>query len=457
MIQADRIWVGARVLTMEPGEEIIVDGAVAVKDNRIAGVGTSEALRQTVEAAEIIDARGKLIMPGLIDAHIHSSYAVIRGVAQDMDHWMQKGIWPWMKYMTMEDRLAGSYMNIIEGIRAGTTTFADYDRKMDSLLEQNASLGVRFHAAEMINELPDDIGDLPVSELYPLDREAGKRRLLAGTDLYDKWHGAENGRITVLLGPQGPDMMSLELLQQTKAEADKRGIRLHMHVCQGDRELYQLEKRYGKRSIAFLEEQGLLNERLTAVHLTEADEEETAYAASKGVNMIHCPGSIGIIDGIVPPVQAFLEAGGKAAIGTDQAPGNNSSSMFQEIKAAAVLNKVKARDPKVFPAQQALHMATLGAAEVHGLDHEIGSLRTGKKADLIVVNLETPALTPALTKPVDTITPNLVYAASGEEVEDVIVDGRFVMKQRKLVHADETAAAQRAQQRAEQLARKVKI
>ncbi|NJP39113.1 amidohydrolase family protein [Alkalicoccus luteus] len=455
MLQADRMWTGAHVLTMEPGEDIIKNGAVAVKDNRIVAVGTSTELAKTVQAVETIDAGGKLIMPGLIDAHIHSSYAVIRGVAQDMDHWMQKGIWPWMKYMSVEDRLAGSRMNLIEGIRAGTTTFADYDREMDSLLDQNASLGVRIHAAEMINELPDDVGDLPVTELYPLDREAGERRLKAGTDLYDKWHGAENGRITVLLGPQGPDMMSLDLLQRTKAEAEKRGVRMHMHVCQGDRELYQLEKRYKKRSIAFLDEQGLLNEQLTAAHLTEANDEETAYAASKGVNMIHCPGSIGIIDGIVPPVQAFLKAGGKAAIGTDQAPGNNSSNMFQEIKAAAVLNKVKAGDPKVFPARQALHMATLGAAEVHGLDREIGSLRTGKKADFIVVNLATPALTPALTNPVDTITPNLVYAASGEEVEDVIVDGRYVMRERKLVHADEAEAVNRAQQRAERLAQKV--
>lgn len=457
-MKADVVWTNAYVLPMT-GEKggLFADGAVAVKGNEIVAVGKTSEVMQEVSAEEEIDASGKLLMPGFIDAHIHSSLAIARGTAQDMDHWMQKGLWPWMKHMNVEDQQAGAVMNIIEGVRAGTTTFADYDAEMNSLLESYASMGVRVHAAEMINEIPKDIGDLPVGELYPFDPAIGERKLQANIDLYKKWHGAENGRVTVLFGPHGPDMMSLDLLKQVEREAVRYDTKLHMHVCQGDREILQLEKRYGKRSIPFLEEQGLLNERLLAVHLTEATAEETKHAAKSGANMINCSGSIGIIDGIVPPVEIFTQAGGLAALGTDQAPGNNGNNMFNEMKFVAILNKVKAKDPKVFPALKAIKMATIDAARVHGLDKEIGSLEVGKKADMLVLDTKKPTLSPILLNPVENVIANLVYAARGEEVEDVIVDGRFIMRNRKLQFADEAKAMTNLQQRAEELAKKVSL
>lgn len=457
-MKADIIWTNAYVLPMTGKTGgLFADGAVAVKGNTIVAVGKTNDIRREVSAEEEIDATGKLLMPGLIDAHIHSSYAIARGTAQDMDNWMQKGFWPWMKHMELADQQAGSVMNIIEGVRAGTTTFADYDTDMGSLLTSYASIGVRVHAAEMINEIPKDIGDLPVGELYPFDPAIGQQKLQANIDLYKKWHGAEDGRISVLFGPHGPDMMSLDLLKQVEREALRYDTNLHMHVCQGDREILQLEKRYGKRSIAFLEEQGLLNERLLAVHLTEATEEETRQAARSGAKMINCSGSIGIIDGIVPPVEIFTQAGGTAALGSDQAPGNNGNNMFNEMKFAAILNKVKAKDPKVFPALKALQMATIEAAKVHGLENKIGSLEVGKKADMLVLDTKKPTLSPMLLHPVENVIANLVYAARGEEVEDVIVDGRFIMKNRELQYVDESKAMDHLQQRAEQLAARVSL
>ncbi|SDO24881.1 amidohydrolase family protein [Alkalicoccus daliensis] len=456
-MKADVVWTNAYVLPMTGDNGgLFADGAVAIKGNKIIAVGKTQDVLREVQAEEQIDAEGKLLMPGLIDAHIHSSYAIVRGVAQDMDNWMQKGVWPWMKYMDLKDQQAGSVMNIIEGVRAGTTTFADYDANMSSLLESYASIGVRVHAAEMINEMPKDIGDLPVGELYPLDPSIGEQKLQANIQLYEKWHGAENSRISVMFGPQGPDMMSLDLLKQVEREAVRYDTNLHMHVCQGDREILQLEKRYGKRSIPFLEENNLLNSRLIAVHLTEATEEETKQAAKSGAKMINCAGSIAIIDGIVPPVEVFTQAGGTAALGSDQAPGNNGNNMFNEMKFAAILNKVKARDPKVFPALKALKMATIEAAKVHGLDHHIGSLEAGKKADMLVIDTREPTLSPVLLYPVENVIANLVYAARGEEVKDVIVDGRFIMKDRVMQHIDQAKAMQALQYRAEKLAEKVK-
>lgn len=246
--------------------------------------------------------------------------------------------------------------------------------------------------------------------------------------------------------------MSLELLKEVKHHAEKLDTKLHMHVAQGDREINQMEKRYGKRSIEFLDEHDFLNERLIAVHLTEATDEETAFIAKSGASMIYCAGSIGIIDGMVPPVQNFLDAGGTACLGSDQAPGNNSNNMFNEMKLAAILNKVKYKNPQVFHATQALRMATIEAAKVMGIDHEVGSLRSGKKADIILVDLTAPAFYPVLTKPIRNIVPNLVYSARGDEVDTAIIDGKVIMENKQILTINEKEEISKAQQTAENIA-----
>ncbi|MBU9722701.1 MULTISPECIES: amidohydrolase family protein [Bacillaceae] len=452
------IIINAYVLTMEgKGVGMIEDGAVAIKGNKIEAVGPTKQILAdySSKADEVIDATNKLIMPGLIDSHIHTGLGILRGVAQDMHNWMQDGLWPFMKHVTPEDSKKGSMMNIIEGIKAGTTTFCDYDSNMNQLVQNYVAVGARARVAELINEIPDDIGDLPVGELYPFHPEIGNRKLQNNLELLKKWNGAENGRITSMLGPHGPDMMSLELLQEIKELATKYDTRLHMHVAQGDREIDQVFKRYGKRSIAFLDEIGYLNERLLAVHLTEATKEETEQVARSGAAMINCSGSIGIIDGIVPPILEFIEAGGTAALGSDQAPGNNCNNMFNEMKFVAILNKVKRKDPSVFPADQALRLATIDAAKAVGLEHEVGSIRVGKKADLLFINLEEPSMSPVITKPVRNIVPNLVYSARGNEVESVMVDGKFIMKDRQMVTVDEKQVIREVQQAATAISEKV--
>lgn len=259
-MKVDLLITNGHVLTMEGiGVGFIQNGAVAIKGNQIVAVGKSEDLRN-FRPDRVIDASNKLIMPGFIDAHIHTGIAIFRGVAQDMSNWMQKGLWPFQKHLTTEESKAGSMVNIIEGIKAGTTTFGDYDGRMDVLVDNYKKIGARARLAEMINEIPDNIGDLPVGELYDFIPSIGETKLKRNLDLYSEHHGSENGRISVILGPHGPDMMSLELLKEIQHHATKLDTKLHMHVAQGDREIDQMEKRYGKRSIAFLEEHGFLNE-----------------------------------------------------------------------------------------------------------------------------------------------------------------------------------------------------
>lgn len=444
-------------MTMEGnGVGMIENGAIAIKGNTIEAVGTTDEIRRDYSAEEVINGENKLVMPGLIDAHIHTGIGILRGVSQDIHNWMQEGLWPFMKHVTPEDNVKGSMMNIIEGIKAGTTTFCDYDGNMNDIVENYVMVGARARVAELVNEIPNDIGDVPVGELYPFHSEIGERKLQNNIRLIENWHGAENGRITCMLGPHGPDMMSLELMQEMKGLAEMYDTKLHMHVAQGDREIDQMIKRYGKRSIAFLDDIGYLNDRLLAVHLTEATKEETQLVAKRGASMINCSGSIGIIDGIVPPILEFLEAGGVAALGSDQAPGNNCNNMFNEMKFVSILNKAKRQDPSVFPAHLSLRLATIESAKAIGLADEVGSLRAGKKADLLLVDLQEPSLSPVITDPIRNIVPNLVYSAKGSEVESVMIDGQFIMRDKQLLTVNEKEVIAIAQEAANSISEKAK-
>lgn len=457
MQRLDYLFVHAYLLTMQgSGTGFINDGAVGILGNRIEAVGESEDLLSRYHADRVVDASGKVIMPGLIDAHIHSGDALMRGVSQDIANWMQEGIWPYAQVLrrNIGAVLKGSLMNIVEGIKAGTTTFCDFDTPMTQIVQNHVRAGTRVRAAEMISELPA-VKKTAVGELYEFDPEEGRRKLERNLELFREWNGKENGRITCMLGPQGADMCSREMLLEIRDLAEKLDTSIHMHVAQGDREINQMIKRYGMRTIPFLEELGMLNERLIAVHLTEATDEETQLLASKGAGMVLCSGSIGIIDGIVPPAAAFLKTSSRLALGTDQAPGNNCSNMFNEMKMTAILNKCKAKDPTVFPAGRVLRMATIESARTIGLGDEIGSLEEGKKADLIMIDMRSPSLSPVILSPIRNIVPNLVYAARGNEVELSMIDGRIIMEDRIVKTVDEKTVIAEAQQAADELAPEV--
>ncbi|SFH91807.1 5-methylthioadenosine/S-adenosylhomocysteine deaminase [Tindallia magadiensis] len=446
----------AWLLTMQ-GEAcgFVEKGAVAVDKDKIISVGKTEELENKWQAEKVIDATGKVVLPGLIDAHIHTGMALYRGVAQDMNNWLQKGVGPFFNGITDEEISIGSMLNVLEGIKAGTTTFGDYDYPMARIVNNHYQAGVRCHVASMVNELPSNLHHLRVGEIYPLDQTIGKRKLKEAIELLDKWHRKGNGRITCALGPQGADMVSKELLLEMRKLAKTYGVKVHIHVAQGERETDQMIKRYGMRTVEYLNSIGYLDEDLMAVHLTDATKEEVELLAKSGVSMIHCPGSIGLIDGIVPPVIEYMEAGGKVGLGSDQAPGNNCNNMFNEMKSAAIFNKIKKADPTVMPAEKALRLATIEGAKAIGLEKEVGSLEVGKKADMIIVNMQEPGLSPVILKPVNNIVANLVYSARGHEVETSIIDGEIIMENRWIRSVDEQEVIQKAQRAANSLSERI--
>jgi len=450
----DTLFVHAHLFTMEGrGVGYQADGAVAVRGNRIVDTGSTASLEKRYAPAERIDAAAHALLPGLIDAHMHTPWAVVRGVAQDVAHWMQKGLAPFSRHLHREAALAGTWLALLEALKSGTTTLGDYATPIEGWADIFAAAGVRAVLTPTINALPPgEMAGWRMGDLYPLNDDVGERSIRDAVAFASEWHGAANGRITVMYGPQGADMLTLEQLRHVKRLAASEGILLHMHVAQGDREIDQMLKRYGKRTPAFLDQIGYLDEQLLAVHLTEATADETAMIAYSGAHMVLCSGSIGIIDGIVPPTVEFRTAGGPVALGSDQAAGNNCHNLFNEMKLTALFNKIKFRDPTIMPAWEVLRMATIEGAQALGLEQEIGSIEIGKKADLILVDLSALNLMPTLVEPIRNIVPNLVYAATGREVTLVMVDGQILLRNGRLVAIDEAAVIAEVQQRAEEVA-----
>ncbi len=454
---ADILITHAHLFTMRgSGVGYVADGAVAIQGSQIVAVGPTAELAGRFEAAETIDAGDCAVLPGLIDVHMHTRWAIVRGVAQDVAHWMQKALAPYARHVTPEAALAGTWLNVLEALKAGTTTFGEYATPVPGWAEVFDQVGVRAVLTPTINSLPaGGMAGWKLGDLYPLDEAVGQAAIDAAVTFACDWHGAADGRITVMLGPQGPDMLSREQLIQVKRIAEREGLMIHMHVAQGDREIDQMLKRHSQRTPAYLDKIGYLDEQLLAVHLTEATDEEAAMIAHCGARMALCSGSIGIIDGIVPPAHAFRAAGGLVALGSDQASGNNCNNVFNEMKLTALFNKIKYRDPTVMPAWEMLRMATIEGAQAIGLDDEIGSLEIGKQADLISVDLTALNLSPVLTGPVRNIVPNLVYAASGHEVKTVMVAGKILVRDREVLTADQVAIRSEAQTQAEAVAQRV--
>lgn len=406
--------------------------AILIENSKILDIGLREEILAKHKGVKVHDYSNHMILPGFIDAHMHTAMAVLRGLAQDTNYWMMYGLQPFSNAAKKKDGELGSKLGILEGVMAGTTTFGDYENDMDSVCKFVEKLGVRATITTMIREAERRVYD--PGELYEFSEKQGLKEFEKNVNLFDKWHNAAEGRIRVFFGPQGADFLSKELLLKIKEEAIKRDTKIHMHVQQGDRETYQIEKRYGKRPIEWLEEIGMLDERLIAVHLTDATEEEAKKVARSGASMIVCPGSIGIIDGIVCPSVAFQEAGGSVGLGSDQAPGNNCHNIINEMKLVTLFNKIKYQDPEVMPCWKALRMATIEGAKAIGWDDEIGSLEIGKKADLIAIDLKALSMQPIYTYPMRNLIPNLVYSARGNEVSMSMVNGEIIYENYKFTN-----------------------
>jgi len=441
----------AQVLTMTGnGVGPIEEATIGIENGDLVFVGPTAEF-DPGQADEVVDCSNRLVVPGLVNAHAHMGLTMLRGGAQDVPEieWMNRALAPLARYLDADDQILGAHLGVIEAVCHGTTTVCEYAANVERLVEEVYDpLGVRVVATETINELADERDDLGPRDVPTLDRQLGANALERTERLFERY--ADHDRVSVTYGPQAVDMVSPETLREVTRRAEENNRDVHVHVAQGERERLQVEARYGSgtRSVDVLEETGLADDRLIAAHLHDATTAERKRLAEAGVRMVGCPSSIAAIDGIVPPVLEYVEAGGVAGVGTDQAPGSGRHDVLEEVRTLAMLTKCARTDPRALPAWQALRLATVDGARALGLDDRIGTIEVGKRADLAIVDLDATAMVPAVETPFHTAVPNLVSSATGSAVDAVLVDGEFLVRDGVFVHADVEALSRRVNERA---------
>ena len=421
MQEVDTVITGGVVLTLDERDTRIEGGAVAIKGDTIMGVGRAEELRQEFVGRTLIEAEDSLIMPGLINGHTHAAMTCFRGMADDMEltTWLNDYIFPAeAKHADAELAYWGSLLACAEMIKSGTTTFCDMYIFEDETARAAKEAGVRCLLGEGLLGFP--------SPNAPTSAEG----LACARRLIEKWQG--DSLVNIMVEPHSLYICSPSLLIKAKELADEYHIPYGLHLLENQAEQRQLQERLGKKPLWFLKEIGYLTERFLAYHCVFMDEEDIGLFAEHGCRVIHDPESNMKLASGVAPVPAMLKAGITVGLGTDGCASNNNLDMFQEMDTAAKLHKVHNLDPTVMAAGTVLRMATCEGAKALGLGEKTGTLTVGKKADVIIIDLNKPHLTPLYNE-----YSHLVYAVSGADVDTVLINGQLVMRKRRLLTIDE--------------------
>lgn len=426
------------VISLDENDRIFSDGAVVIQDGKIMEVNKTSRIEKKYKADRVINARGKVVLPGLINAHMHSG--LIRGVGDDLPlyDWLKEYVHPEHKATRPEDAYAMARLSYCESIKSGTTCLLDMHRFMDRAADAAEEIGIRAVLAPYVS---DQIGYLDKFE----DNET----------LIKKRHGSCNGRILVWCGLHSFRDCSLELLEKARECADKYGVGIHTHSNESIRDVELSRERYGKRPIEHLHDFGITGPDVLLAHCIWLSNKEIKILEETGTKVAHCPVSnMKLADGIAP-VPTLLSRGVGVGLGTDGSKECNSFDMFEVMKFTALLHTVNELDTTVMPSKKVLRMATRGGAQALGLEKELGSLEKGKKADLITVDLTKLHLTPILHEPFNIIS-HLVYAARGSDVETVIVDGKIVMENRIIKNVDESEVIRVATERSKKLLKRMR-
>jgi 5-methylthioadenosine/S-adenosylhomocysteine deaminase len=429
--QADLLVGGGFVLPLDGRTDLLENAAVAISGDRIIEIGPLAKLREKHSGArQLIDQNG-LVMPGLVNTHTHAAMACFRGLADDMPlmQWLQEYIFPAEARLTGEIVYHSTLLSIAEMIRSGTTTFCDMYLFAKEVARAVADSGMRAWLGEVLY-------DFPSPNYGPL--EAG---IAYAEEMFTEYR--THPLITITVNPHAVYTCAPDLLTRLKRMAEKHNARYIIHLAENEDEVREMHRRCGRRPLSLLEHLGVLDEGVVADHCVALNEEEIDRLAARKVKVAHCPESNMKLGCGIAPVVQLLQAGVTVGLGTDGSASNNDVDMFREMSTAAKIHKVKLLDPTVMSAEETLRMGTMGGAELLGAEASIGSLEVGKKADLIVLDLNQPHLTPLYNIP-----SHLVYAANGADVIHSVINGRVVMERRKLLTIDEQDILARARETA---------
>src|SRR5882724_3588645 len=419
--RAELLVLGGTIVTMDSSRRVIENGAIAISGGKILAVGPRAELERQYAAAQIIDARNRLIIPGLINGHTHIPMTLFRGLADDLDlqEWLTKYIFPAeAKNVTEEFVRAGTRLGLAEMIRGGTTTYCDMYYFEDAIADETAKAGVR-------GVLGETLIDFPVA-----DNKTNAEAMAYVERYVQKWKG--NDLIVPAVAPHAPYTVSEEHLKAVRAFSDRTGAPIVTHISETKREVDDSLKAKGASPIDYLSRIGFLSNRVIAAHMVWPSSGEIETLKKLGVGIVHNPQSNMKLASGVAPVPEMLKDDLPVGLGTDGAASNNDLNLWEEMDTAAKLHKLISKDPKVVTAQEAFEMATIRGARALHLEKEIGSLEAGKRADIAIVDLDDLNQTPYYN-----IYSDLVYATKAGDVRTVVIEGRVVMRDRRLLTLNE--------------------
>jgi 5-methylthioadenosine/S-adenosylhomocysteine deaminase len=427
----DLIVSGGTVVTMNGARTILDDGSVAIKGDAIVAVGSRGEVGSQYKSAQTIDARGRLVLPGFINGHTHVPMTLFRGLHDDvtLNDWLYKYIFPAEAKNVNEEFVRwGTRLAAAEQIRSGVTTFADMYYFEDAVAEETKAAGMRGVLGETFID-------------FPAPDNKTNAEMLAYTERFlKKWQG--DALIHAAPAPHSIYTCSKKTIQDAAALANKYHAPLLMHVAEMKKEREDSEKANGMSPVAYLENIGVLGPELVAAHCIFVDEADRKLLAERQVGCVHNPSSNMMIASGVSPVPEMRAAGIAVGLGTDGPAGsNNDLDLMEEIDLAAKLAKISKMDPLALNAKAVVEMATIAGARALHMEKEIGSLETGKKADMILISLDEPNAVPMYD-----VYAQIAYSLKGSDVETVVIGGRVVMRERKLLTVDEPRVLEKARE-----------
>jgi len=431
MKKADYIIRADYLLTMEGSLEVIRDGAVAVSGSETIEAGTFGEISKEYTSEKILDGKNRAVFPGLINTHTHAAMVYFRGLADDLPlmEWLQNHIWPaegkWMNEDFVSDAVE---LACLEMLKAGVTTYCDH------YFFQNAA-GKKLERIGMRGVLGAGVIDFPFTG-YAASVED---YFVTAENLIKNWKRHE--LLTPCVAPHATYTCGPENYKRANAMSEKYNVPIHTHLAETEFEVAECQKRFGKTPVEYLESIGLLSERLSAAHCVWLTDNEIELLAKRNVGVAHCIESNMKLASGFAPVPKMLKAGVNVALGTDGAASNNDLSILGEMASAAKVHKAVSKDPTVIDGKTALSMATINGAKALRLADKTGSIKSGKKADLVIANLNSPHLTPIYD-----IYSHIAYCMRPSDIETVMVNGKILVENGKTTTINEADAMAKARE-----------